>query len=206
MDRRAQAPKRTRSYGNLSIAALPLALGLCACLDNKLAPNDAADGGTVPKRVFLAAQRDFADFRDWMTYAKDVPDDHGGIAGTTTVYLNEMPPEGADKFPVATMLVKTMAPADGSRLTIHAMVKRGGTFNPKGTIGWEFFELALNKSDVPIILWRGDEPPDGEMYQQLLSKADIAPDMMGEEQSCNDCHASARDGTFDDIADLLTAP
>ena len=162
MDRRAQARMQTRVFGQLSIAGLLLGHGLCGCLDNDVAPTEA-DGGTSAKSVFLAVQRDFSDFRDWMTYEKDVTDDHGGIVGTTTVYLNEMPPEGAEKFPVGTMLVKTMEPADGSRLTIHAMVKRGGTFNPMGAVGWEYFELALNKSDVPIILWRGDKPPNGEM-------------------------------------------
>jgi hypothetical protein len=200
MDRHAQTAIRVAHAG---LALALTSLGLCGCLDNKLAEDPASAVGE--KRVFIAQQRDFGEYRDWMTYEKDVTDDHGGVVGTTTVYLNEMPEDGAEKFPVGTMLVKTMEPADASRLTIHAMVKRGSTFNAMGALGWEFFELALNKNQVPIILWRGADPPSGEMYQQLLSKNDIAPSTM-DEASCNSCHANAHDGTFDDIADLLTSP
>lgn len=185
------------------LLVVSLALGLGGCLDNKLA--DDPDAPVAQKSVFLAQQRDFAEYRDWMTFEKDRMDDHGGVLGTTTIYLNELPTDGAEKFPVGTMLVKTMAPADGSRFTIHAMVKRGSTFNAKGALGWEFFELALNKKDVPIILWRGADPPSGEQYQVLLSKNEIATDTTGE-ASCNSCHASAQDGTFDDVAALLTTP
>jgi hypothetical protein len=181
-------------------ASALLAAGLCGCLDNKL----AEEAGGTPD-VFIAQQRDFDDYADWITYEKEISDDHGGVVGKTTVYLNEMPPEDAQRFPVGTILVKTMEPSDDSRLTIHAMVKRGLGFNTKGALGWEYFELALNKNSLPIILWRGEDPPTGEMYRVLLQKNDLAQDMMVE-SSCNSCHAEARDGTFDDVAALLSDP
>jgi hypothetical protein len=173
-----------------------IALGLGACLDNKLANEPGAQ-----RAVYIAQQRDFAAYGDWMSFADDVQNEHGGVVGTTTVYLNEMPPAGAATFPVGTIVVKTMKLADSPDLNIHAMVKRGSGFNPKGTLDWEFFELALAKTGVPFILWRGEKPPTGEKYQLLLSKANLA--LMDAETDCNGCHASAKDGTFDSLADLL---
>jgi hypothetical protein len=172
------------------------ALGLGACLDNKLANEPGAQ-----RVVYIAQQRDFAAYGDWMSFADDVQNEHGGVVGTTTVYLNEMPPAGAATFPVGTIVVKTMKLADSPDLNIHAMVKRGSGFNPKGTLDWEFFELALAKTGVPFILWRGEKPPTGEKYQLLLSAANLA--LMDAETDCNGCHASAKDGTFDSLADLL---
>jgi hypothetical protein len=57
------------------------------------------------------------------------------------------------------------------------------------------------KNGVPFILWRGEKPPTGEKYQLLLSAANLA--LMDAETDCNGCHASAKDGTFDSLADLL---
>jgi hypothetical protein len=177
-----------------------LALGLCACLDNKLV-DEEPDAGK--KKVFIAQQRDFLKYLDWMVFDKDVPGSHGGVIGKTTVYLNELPPQGSAEFPVGTMLLKTMQATDSPDMSIHAMVKRGSGFNPKGALGWEFFELALQKKDgMPFILWRGTDPPTGEMYKLLLGANDLMP--MEAESDCNSCHAyDAKDGTFDRIATLL---
>ena len=56
-----------------------LMLLVSACLDNKLEEQQ----GSAPN-VFIAQQGDFADYQKWMTFDKDVPDDHGGVIGTTT--------------------------------------------------------------------------------------------------------------------------
>jgi hypothetical protein len=179
------------------VARALLALGLCGCLDNKLAEGPAAE-----RDVFIAQQRDFAKYLDWMIFEHDVQNDHGGVVGKTTVYLNELPPEESKGFPVGTMLLKTMRPVDSADMSIHAMVKRGSGFNPKGALGWEFFELALSKkSGAPFILWRGEDPPSGEQYQLLLGANNLMP--MADESDCNSCHAYAKDGTFDSVADLL---
>jgi hypothetical protein len=174
-----------------------VALSLCACLDNKL-----ADDATQTSSVFIAQRRDFADYSTWMTFEREVPNGHGGVAGTTTVYLNELPSMDARQFPIGTILVKTMQAADSGATNIHAMVKRGAGFNPKGTLGWEFFELALAKKDGQAFwLWRGEKPPSGDQYQVLLGQAQMDP--RDAETDCNGCHANAKDGTFGELADLL---
>jgi len=183
-----------RTAARLGLALL--VLGSCACLDNKL-----ADETPSARKVYIATPTSFNNYADWMTF--DVPDGHGGTLGTTTVYLNDPPPDDAAEFPIGTILVKTMQPV-GAPLDIHAMVKRGAGFNPKGALGWEFFELALDrKTSEPFILWRGQDPPTGEMYQALLSSKSLpAADM---ELQCNDCHATAdaKDATFGALAALL---
>lgn len=178
------------------IKLLPLVLALCAsaCLDNKLEPGQevAASGS------FLAQQRDFAPYKDWMTFENDVTTDHGGVIGTTTVYLNELPENG--QFPVGTITLKTSKAANSDDITVHAMAKRGKGFNTQGAAGWEYFELLLSKSGAPYILWRGEKPPSGEMYQALPG----AKMASATEGNCNDCHADGKDGMLgDDLVNLL---
>ena len=186
----------------LPIVVAMLAMASSACLDNELAQDADTAGG-----AFIALRGDFEDFEDWEKYSSDVMNEHGGVIGTTNIYLTfkrEPLAEDATEFPVGTMLVKTMQASDSDELNIHAMVKRGGGFNPKGALGWEYFELALAKADgSPYWLWRGEKPPAGEEYMKLLGAADLAP--RDAEASCNSCHAEpdAKDGTFDEIAELL---
>jgi hypothetical protein len=59
------------------------------------------------------------------------------------------------------------------------MVKRGGGYNPHGSVGWEWFELRRRDDGSLGILWRGINPPDGEGY---------GGDAQG---GCNDCHRKA---------------
>jgi hypothetical protein len=192
-------PTRARSWmiTAASVAALSCASG---CLDNKL--EDTA----VAKQSYIAQQRDFADYLDWMAFPRDVTEEHGGVVGTTTIYVKELPPEGEHEFPVGALLVKTMKPVDTSTLTIHAMAKRGSGFNAKGASGWEFFEMLPTKTGTPAILWRGEEPPSGEIYLSLLT-AKMATTAATTEQKCNDCHGNGTDGMLgDDIVELIKQP
>lgn len=162
------------------------------CLDHDL-PADS-----TPKAMsFLAQEGDFADFREWMSFELSASDSHAATVGDVTVYASRLPDSGAKAFPVGTMIVKTVQPKAGA-LVIHAMAKRGGDFNARGALGWEFFELVLNDDDVPIMVWRGAEPPDGESYQ-LLPGVELS----GMEVQCNDCHTSdVNDSVLDDMLDL----
>jgi hypothetical protein len=173
------------------------AFGGVACLDDKLAK--MPDGG--PPRAFIAQDEDFTPYADWTSFNED--DKHGDGSGTTTVYLNKLPPKGATSFPVGTIVVKTMQATDGSMFSIHAMAKRGNGFNAAGARGWEFFELALNPKGVIFYLWRGENPPTGEQYRAILSKNNVVASTP--ELKCNDCHKglSFRDGTSGHLADLI---
>jgi hypothetical protein len=191
--------------GHHSRVAVTLALLIAGsgagCLDNKL--EDTGDAGV--KRVFIAQTHDFANYMDWTTSEQNVMDDHGGVIGTTTVYLSETPDKDTHEFPIGAILVKTMKPVDSDDMTIHAMSKRGSGFNAKGALGWEYFELLLSKTDVPYILWRGETPPSGEMYQVLLG-ANNRSSGATPEGDCNSCHASGQDGLLgDSVLGLLNA-
>lgn len=151
---------------------------LIGCLDNDPIPGGAGDS-------FVAMQSDFADFQSWM--ATPVAEgDTGHPDGDRVVYLNAEPETGASAFPVGTMIVKTIAWSGGT--DIHAMVKRGGGFNPDGAVGWEWFEIVLSDQGSPVILWRGDVPPEGEVYGQLPGQT---ADTSTTEGDCNACHGAA---------------
>jgi hypothetical protein len=188
---------QTRAVFARFVLAALAALGGSACLDDKLA--EMPDGGQPT--AFLAQTEDFTHYEDWMSFNED--DAHGDGSGTTTVYLNKLPPKGATSFPVGTIVVKTMQATDGSMFSIHAMAKRGNGFNSAGARGWEFFELALNPKGVPFYLWRGVNPPTGEQYRAILSKNNVQASTP--ELKCNDCHASSsfRDGTSGHLAELI---
>lgn len=141
------------------------------------APQDDA-----PPPVFIALQRDFADFRAWPRT------DLGSIAlaghppGPRAAYVNHALPAGATAYPVGTIIVKaiTAHPDDPASWALFAMVKRGGGFNADGARDWEFFTLRI-VGDTPVILGRGLNPPsdgDGDPYH--------ATDGIG----CNACHGT----------------
>jgi hypothetical protein len=97
-----------------------------------------------------------------------------------------MPPEGVRRFPVGTMLVKTMEGGTPQEWAVHAMVKRDGTYGyENSTPGWEWFELRLDADEVPVILWRGPGPPSGMGYRALFGDGGVI------ELVCGDCHGPA---------------
>jgi hypothetical protein len=170
-----------------------IALALCGCLDNKLPPD--ADAGT--SHAFLALDRDFSDFREWMVFMLDAKS-HAAANGPVNVYLNRLPPPGATEFPVGTLIVKTVEAGAPSAWTIHAMSKHGANFNARGALDWEFFELKINQDDEPVILWRGTKPADGHKYKDLSGSTTT-------EKDCNDCHTSSKnDAVLTPELDLST--
>lgn len=186
----------------LRIASALALFASAGCLDNELAPDDpnnprnAGDVGSSTN--YIALQRDFRDYEDWMKFDTDVEGEHAGVIGTITEYLNKLPEQGDDSFPVGTMIVKTVQPKDGPAPAVHAMVKRGGTFNKTGAAGWEFFELSKSESGTPVIVWRGAAPPSGETYKNLLM-----PDSNMQEADCNGCHViSKNDAVLSDALQL----
>jgi len=167
-------------------AAVGLLCALAAggCLDHEL-PEDADSAGSAD--TFIALPRDFCDFREWMPFPLREIDMHAGVTGPLVVYLKELPPEGAVEFPVGTMIVKTVELGDPKEWEVHAMVKRGGTFNSRGAIGWEFFDLGIDDDCTPDIHWRGEKAPRDHGYKSLPGlMSDDASNMM--DADCNSCH------------------
>ena len=179
-----------------------IALGLSlvsGCLDHELAPDDEGLG-VAGGDLFIAQQGDFAGFEDWMPFETEVMGEHGGMLGTIVEYLNAMPDPGSDSWPVGTMIVKTVEPNEGPAPAIHAMVKRGGTFNKRGALGWEFFELQKKPSGATVIAWRGATPPNGERYKDLLN-----PTANTMEADCNGCHEGrSNDAVLSEALDLAS--
>lgn len=162
---------------------LALALVLVGC--------DAGDDGDP--EVFIALQRDFADFQKWpVLWEGDGDTVPGHPAGPRKVY-GDVHASG-DVFGVGSMLVKTIDvdPADldpeasGGPL-VFAMVKRGGSFNPDAD-GWEWFELTIAEDGQPLVVWRGEKPPNGECYGCTPG---LMPGVDLEMASCTGCHAAA---------------
>jgi hypothetical protein len=132
---------------------------------------------------FVAYTSDFDGYRGWSHFT--VFDD-GGAGGavhvaTTFVEYRNNPDAAADPaFPLGTIIVKEAPTGDPDTRQAFAMVKRGGGFNASGAIGWDWFELQNvdDAGDVQIV-WRGVEPPMGEIYSGNVSG------------DCNDCHQHA---------------
>lgn len=138
----------------------------------------------VEPAIYIAFASDFERFERWTTFDRGrdpVPPSHNG---RSIIYVDPPPPAGAAEFPVGTRIVRVeQAGDDPTAWEVHAMVKRGGGFNAEGARGWEFFELALDRSGRrPAIRWRGEGPANGDGY--------VAPEG-GEVLGCNHCHASA---------------
>lgn len=153
---------------------------LLGCLDHTPIP------GGVDDSVFVAMQSHFADFRSWASFTLDgTLDGHSGTE--REIFVSALPEEGAGVFPVGTMIVKS-APV-GDSVELHAMAKRGGDYNQTGARGWEWFELK-ESAGIPVILWRGEEPPSGEGYV-VLGGEDTAVD-----GDCNRCHQAAYDNDY----------
>jgi hypothetical protein len=150
---------------------------------------------------FIAQQSDFADYRSWQQYTvADLPLDEPGDGGTDAdggtvdagehgggkhiAYINHVPESGSQLFPTGTIIVKEALDADGQPTDrIHAMVKRNGGFNAQGAFGWEWFELTPSTQGVPVIRWRGAEPPNGSGY--------VDPGTTNPAGDCNKCHGVA---------------
>ncbi|MBK8011790.1 MAG: hypothetical protein IPK13_10605 [Deltaproteobacteria bacterium] len=148
-----------------------------ACLDHDLV--DA----TASEAPFIALQRDFSGYRDWVTFDLGVRA-HAGLEGATRVYCNRIPPPGLSRFPNGTIIVKTLEGGEPSTWPVHAMVKRGGGFNAQGAFEWEFFDLQLSAGGVPVIVWRGEGPPSGHQYQ-VTPGTDAAAEGVDD---CSGCH------------------
>jgi hypothetical protein len=181
-----------RALPHIALASLCL----CACGFVEPAPHDAgdasapdagtsADAGT---QTFIALDSDFAGFQQWTHFDENSPvtnDAH--VSGPRTIYVNKLPPHGSTRFPVGTIIVKTLS--DGK---IFAMSKRGGDFNDQGAVGWEWFELVLFRNE-PVISWQGIAP-DGTDPYGLTSGG-----------SCNACHGTAAANDYVQDPDLQLA-
>lgn len=145
------------------------ALALLACV--------ACDAGLPPCEgdEFIAMQSDFEDYERWRRLELDPADPRLG-EGPRSVYINALPPRDATSFPQCTMIVKVgESGPDPTGWLMVGMAKRGGGYNADGAEGWEWFDLDLSPSGVPLIDWRGPSPPEGRGYECALGEEEAAP-------------------------------
>jgi len=135
------------------------------------------------RRVFIALERDFADFRSWGSLPLTALPARGNThaEGQHRVFINALPPAGTAPFPVGTLIVKEVHAPEPDQNRLFAMAKRGADFNAQGARGWEWFELVERPDGSPGILWRGIDAPSGEQY---------SADPHG---TCNNCHQLAEE-------------
>jgi hypothetical protein len=152
--------------------------------------NEAGDTPAGPGQ-FVAFAQDFQGVLDWPRFAVDrppIPAIHD--SGKYLVFINRMPPPGADRFPTGTIIVK-IPQGQGD---VFAMAKRGGDYNTRGAQGWEWFELKAQLDGSWVIAWRGITPPEGCGYSGIVGGG------------CNLCHASAVGNDYVQTTDLRLSP
>lgn len=170
------------------LAHVPVVVGSAALT---IAAVAAAHGVGQVRRGFVATVETFEGYEGWTRFdrgSQPVGPQHPD--GSSAVFVSALPPHGAREFADGTVILRVTTSADPDPATweLHAMVKRGGAFNPDGARGWEFFDLHLERDPRgayrPAIGWRGDGPPQGDGY--------VAPEG-GVELGCNHCHGAAVD-------------
>lgn len=162
-----------RSLGGGLVALL---LTACTCG----APED-----TTPS-TFVATEADFVDFDRWERFERsDQSFLPSHLGGETYVYLNRRPPEGAERYPVGTIVIRVTQAGPASDWEVHAMALRGDGYNAEGAVGWEYFDLEIERTGeqlTPRIHWRGEGPGDeGDGY---------AHGAEGVQLGCNHCHGA----------------
>jgi hypothetical protein len=156
-----------------------------------------AEPPALPARTpFVAFERDFQDFRDWLEVEvpKLEPQGVTHTEGDVRQWINARPAPGATSFPVGTMIVKEVTNEAKKTHQVFAMVKRGGDYNRQGALGWEWFELGERPDESFAIAWRGMNAPAGDCY---------AGDPLG---GCNGCHLLAAKNDYVKSTTLALGP
>ena len=143
----------------------------------------------APLTGIVPTEADFIRYDAWPSFDRGaqgfVPAHPDGV---TTVFVNHLPPHGATTFPIGTIIVRQTEIGPRETWEVHAMVRRGGEFNPLGALGWEYFDLRLPPADIegealaPTVLWRGEGPAtQGDGYATAAGGV-----LLG----CNHCHGA----------------
>jgi hypothetical protein len=153
-------------------------------------PGEATSGsGGGDAESYLPIVSDFQNYRSWPSFELPAQPDRGDVhlAAKRTLYISELPPEGATEFPVGTRIVKETEDTDVlADRKVFAMAKRvsDGSYNSTGAKGWEWWELKNVDAETVTKIWSGVGPPAGEMYAGDPNAG------------CNSCHLTAADNDY----------
>ena len=162
--------------------------GLLAC--------DSGAGGDL----YIALQSDFAPFESWKKIPLGNAPLAGHPAGNRAAYINKPVPAAGAKYPVGTIVIKTVeAGAAVTNWDLFGMTKRGGGFNSAGARDWEFFILKMTAERVPVILSHGFSPSDGDggAYPGNMDAGGV---------TCNSCHGVLGTDRTDHLLTPALAP
>ena len=140
-----------------------------------------------PSDTFIAFESSFQGFRQWEAFPLEGTEQAPAhLAGPRVVYLNRRPhfSDGGSAWPVGTIIVKEFTAGAVVDRQVFAMVKRGGSTNLSGAVGWEWWELQNLDEQTVRKIWRGVGPPSGEQY---------GGDPTG---GCNGCHSGSASNDF----------
>jgi len=155
------------------------ALGLLLIGLAALAACSASSDGSGACTEVPVFNSSFANYHSWTSYSFDGPAIASSphTSGPRREYLSQKPAHGATSFPVGTIIVKEIGAPPASQDSVFAMVKVGCDYDSDGAENWEWYELKVDASGAPSILWDGPAPPPGMTYSGF---------------SCNPCHAAAK--------------
>jgi hypothetical protein len=176
--------------------ALPSALLVCMLFGSGAssvacraeAPGERRVLAASSPEPFIAFEREFQAFRSWERFELGASAAQGTthVEGDRRVFLNARPEAPSERFPVGTIIVKELMSGADRGHRLFAMVKRGGGYNRRGALGWEWLELFERGDGSVGVNWRGVDAPSDETYSGPVDGP--ASDPLG---GCNGCHASA---------------
>jgi hypothetical protein len=138
----------------------------------------------------VAFSQDFEGFRRWPRVSLGRFSAGGHLEGPEQyAYLNRPRAPGARTFETGTIIVRTLQRGDPTAWQVFASVKRGGAYNARGNIGWEFFRLRLDARGRVVIIARGLNPRTG--LEDPYATADGT--------GCNTCHGAADARVYDGV-------
>lgn len=154
-----------------------------------------ADAGG--RTSFVAFTRDFEGFRRWPRTSLGRFSSGGHMEGPEQyAYVNLPRRPGMRTWDVGAIIVRTLERGDPTTWQVFASVKRGGGYNARGDVGWEFFRLRLDAAGHVVIVARGLNPRTG------LGDPYAAGDGVG----CNTCHGSQDARVYDGVLSTALRP
>ena len=172
-------------------AALIAALLVASCRGSRPSPVDAGE------QAFIAFTRDFQGFQRWPRTHLGRFSSGGHLEGPQQyAYINRPRREGSHLYDTGTIIIRTRERGAPTEWQIFASVKRGGSYNARGNVGWEFFRLRLDAQGRAVIIARGLNPRTG------LED----PYSTGEGVGCNTCHGTTDARTYDGVISPMLRP
>jgi len=155
-----------------------------------IAPPDAG--------TFVAFAPDFAGFRRWQRTSLGRFSAGGHLEGPEQyAYINRPRAPSERTFETGTIIVRTLERGAPTTWQVFASVKRGGRYNARGNVGWEFFRLRLDPAGRVVIVARGLNPRTGLQDPYATG---------GDGAGCNTCHGSADARIYDGVLSPAMRP